>query len=221
MGGDRYLQVKTQIGKGRYTLLGEKGVISSQTFVDVVAFPDKERTDFKGSGSRTIQTNSGDTGWIYDNDLDVVKLQTPAQVANFKQSIRTSLDYLLRGSWKADGDVTYVGRRPATLGKRNDVIKLTFKDGFTVEFEFADDGTPQKAIYKRTNAAGEEIKEEDRYALFIDVDGIKTPMIIDRFTDGKPASRINYDTVVFNKTVPDSIFAKPSSPKEAKKDIKL
>ena len=221
LGGDRYLQVKSQVGKGRYTQLGEKGVISSQTFIDVVVFPDKERTHFKGGGSKTVQTNSGGTGWIYDDDLEVVKVQNETQVANFKQSIRTSLDYLLRGYWKGDGDVTYVGRRPATLGKRNDVVRLTYKDGFAVEFEFADDGTPQKAIYKRTNAAGEEIKEEDRYAQFIDVDGMKTPFIIDRFTDGKPASRINYESVEFNKPIPDSIFAKPSSPKEAKKDLKL
>ena len=221
MGGERYLQVKTQVGKGRYTVLGDRGVTSTQTFVDVVALPDKERTEFKGGGSRTIQTNSGTSGWIYDSYLDVVKIQTEAQVANFKQGIRTSLDYLLRGYWNGDGELSYAGRRPSTLGKRNDVLKLTFKDGFSVEFEFADDGTPQKAVYKHTNAAGEEIKEEDRYGQFIDVDGVKTPFIIDRFTDGHHVSRINYDTIEFNKTVPDSIFAKPSSPKEAKKDIKL
>lgn len=222
LGGDRYLQVRSQVGKGRFSLLREGGVISSQTFVDVVVFPDKERTHFKGGGSKTVQTNSGGTGWIYDDDLEVVKVQNETQVANFKQSIRTSLDYLLRGYWKGDGDVTYVGRRPASLGKRNDVIKLTYKDGFAVEFEFAvDDGTPQKALYKRANAAGEEIKEEDRYAQFIDVDGVKTAFIIDRFTDGHPVSRINYESVEFNKAIPDSIFAKPSSPKEAKKDLKL
>jgi hypothetical protein len=220
LGGERYLQVRSQVGKGRFSLLREGGITSSQTFVDVVVFPDKERTDFKGGG-HTIQTNSGSTGWIYDKDLDVIKLQTPVQIANFKQSIRTSLDYLLRGSWKGDADLTYFGRRPATLGKRNDVLRLTYKDGFVVEFEFADDGLPQKAIYKHMNAAGEEVTEEDRYAQFVDVGGIKTPFIIDRFTDGKPASRINYDSVEFNRTVPDSIFAKPASPKEAKKDIKL
>lgn len=222
MGGDKYLQIKTQVSKGRYTLLGDRGVISSQTFVDVISFPDKERTEFKGGGARTIQTNSGTSGWIYDSDLDVVKLQTPQQIANFKQSLRTSLDYLLRGHWHSEAELTYAGRRPGmNLGKRNDVLKLAFNDGFSVEFEFADDGTPQKAVYKRTNAAGEELKEEDRYAQFVDVAGINTPFIVDRFTDGRQASRINYDSVEFNKPIPDSIFAKPANPKEAKKDIKL
>jgi len=93
--------------------------------------------------------------------------------------------------------------------------------GFVIEFEFADDGTPAKAVYKHTNADGTEITEEDRYAQFIDVGGVKTPFIIDRYTNGAQNSRINYDTVEFNKTIPDSVFAKPANPKELKKDLKL
>jgi hypothetical protein len=91
-----------------------------------------------------------------------------------------------------------------------------------VEFEFsADTGVPDKAIYKHKNADGEDIVEEDRYAQFVEFNGIKTPMIVDRFTNGKPTSRINYITVEFDRPVPDSIFAKPDSPKRAKKDMQL
>lgn len=222
MGGERYLQVKTQVGKGKFSVLRESTVASFQAFFDVIVFPDKERTEFKGSGSRTVQVNTGSTGWIYDGDQELIKTQNAGQIDNFKQGIRTSLDNLLRGGWKGEAELAYAGRRPATLGKRNDVVKLTYKDGFAVEFEFAtDDGTPQKAVYKRTNDEGEEIKEEDRYAQFIDVNGIKAPFIIDRFTNGKATSRINFETIEFNRPVPDSIFAKPATPKEAKKDIKL
>jgi outer membrane lipoprotein-sorting protein len=39
--------------------------------------------------------------------------------------------------------------------------------------------------------------------------------------DGKQTSRINYESVDFNRTVPDSIFAKPATPKDAKKDLKF
>ncbi len=102
------------------------------------------------------------------------------------------------------------------------MVKLEYKDGLTVEFELsAEDGLPMKAIHKRLNADNEEVTEVDRYAQFIDVGGIKTPFIIDRLTNGVPTSRINYETVEFNKTVPDSIFSKPSSVKELKKDLKL
>ncbi len=221
LGGDKYLQVKSQVGKGKFSVLRDGSVVSFQSFVDVIVFPDMERTEFKGNGSRTIQVNTGDTGWVYDGDQELIKVQNETQIANFKQGIRTSLDNLLRGNWKDEADLAYVGRRPATLGKRNEVVKLTYNDGFAVEFEFsADDGLPQKALYKRSNGDGDEIIEEDRYAQFIEIKGIKTPFIVDRFTNGKRASRINYESVEFNKTISDSIFVKPSNPKDAKKEIK-
>ena len=53
------------------------------------------------------------------------------------------------------------------------------------------------------------------------MNGVRTPYIIDRFTNGKPTSRINYETVEFNRQVPDSLFAKPATAREAKKDMKL
>ena len=222
LGGERYLSVKTQIGRGRYSIFREGAVVSSQTFVDVIVFPDKERTEFKSRGVKTIQTNIGPAGWVFDGDVEVVRDQSDVQVANFKRGIRTSLDNLLRGGWRGEAELSYVGRRPASLGKRNEVVKLAYKDGFSIEFEFsADDGTPQKAIYKSTNADDEQVTEEDRYAQFVDIDGVRTPFIIDRFRNGKPSSRINYDSVEYDRSIPDSIFAKPATPKEAKKDLKL
>lgn len=221
LGGEKYLNVKSQIGRGKFSVIQGGAVVSFQTFVDVLVFPDKERTEFKSGGAKTIQTNTGDTGWIYDGDAEMFKEQDKTQVDNFKRGIRTSLDNLLRGHWRENGTLTYVGKRPATLGKRNDVVKLVYADGLTIEFEFSDEFMPVKALYKRTTSDGEEVKEEDRYAQFIEIQGIKTPFIIDRFTNGAPSSRINYETIEFNKSISDSIFTKPKSAKEAKKDLKL
>ena len=221
LGGDRYLHVTSQIGHGKFSTIRDNAVASFQTFTDVIVFPDKERTEFKSGPSKTIQTNSGKTGWFFDADTMAIKDQSADQIGNFTRGLRTSLDNLLRGYWKGQAELSYVGRRPATLGKRNDVIRLTYSDGFTIEFEFADDGTPAKSIYKHTSSDGNEVTEEDRYAQFIEIDGVKTPFIIDRYTNGAQNSRINYDTVEFNKTIPDSVFTKPSNPKELKKDLKL
>lgn len=222
LGGDKYLRVSSQIGRGKFSVIKEGATVSFQTFVDVIVLPDKERTEFKERGILTIQTNSGGTGWVYDGEQELVKVQNETQLANFKQGLRTNLDNLLRGGWKGEAELSYVGRRPATLGKRNDAIKLTFKDGFVIEFEFSvDDGLPQKSLFKKTTAEGEDVKEEDRYAQFVDVDGIKTPFIIDHVTNGKPTSRINYLTVEFNKPIPDSVFAKPANSKEARKEMKF
>lgn len=222
LGGERYLKVTSQLSRGSFTVMKEGQIASFQRFVDVIVFPDSERTEFKGGGSRVVQTNTGDTGWIFDGDQEIVKVQTEKQISDFKQSIRTNIDTLLRGGWRDKATLAYLGRRPATLGKRNDAIRLTYEDGMTVEYEFSvDTGLPQKVMFKRSNLDGDELREEDRYAQFIDVDGIKTPFVIDRFTNGSQSSRINYESVEFNKPIPRSIFAKPASAKEAKKEIKF
>ncbi len=222
LGGEKYLTVKSQIGRGKFSILRDGQIFSFQTFVDVIAFPDKERTDFKNGGSKTVQTNFASGGWVFDGEALTIKDQTADQISNFKRGIRTSLDHLLRGGWRKEGaKLEYTGKRQASLGRRNDVVKLTFDDGFAVEFEFADDGVPMKSVYKRLNAESEEVTEEDRYAQFIEVSGIKTPFIIDHFSNKTQTSRINYDLIEFNKSIPDSIFSKPTSAKDLKKDLKF
>lgn len=222
LGGEKYLQVKSQIGRGQFSVMRDGNIISFQSFVDVIVYPDKERTEFKGAGAKNVQTNVGKSGWIFDGSAETVKEQDEAQIKNFVHGMNVSLDNLLRGGWRSDGTVlSYIGKRQASLGKRNDVVKLTYPNGFSVEFEFSDDGMPVKSIYKRTNGDGEETKEEDRFAQFVEVSGVKAPFIIDRFTNNVQSSRINYETIEFNKPVPDSIFAKPKNAKEAKKDLKL
>ncbi len=222
LGGDNYLNIKSQISRGKFSLMRDGKTGSFQSFVDVIVFPDKERTEFKAFGRKTIQTNTGETGWIFDGEAEVINVQSESQVESFKRGMNAGLDNLLRGFWRGKADLSYVGRREATLGKRNDVVKLTYNDDdFTVEFEFSAEGLPAKAIYKRTNPEGKETTEEDRYAQIVDVQGVKVPFIIDHFSGGVHVSRINYETVEFNKPIPDSVFTKPSTPKEAKKDIKF
>ena len=215
------MNVKTQVGRGRYSIIRDGVIASFQTFVDVIVYPDKERTEFKGGGVKSVQTNTGSTGWVFDGDQELIKVQTEKQIDNFKRGIRTSLDHLLRGHWRGQGVLSYAGKRPGTLGKRNDVVKLTYSDGMVVEFEFSDDGLPQKAMYTTTNSDGEEVREEDRYAQFVETNGIKAPYIIDHTSNGKPVSRINYESIEYNKNVPDSVFTKPTNVKEMKKDLKL
>lgn len=221
LGGERYLNVKSLYATGRYSIIRDGAVLSYQTFTDVIVYPDKERTDFKFGGVKNSQANYGDSGWIFDGAAEVINSSTEKQVQDFKRGLNVSLDHLLRGHWKGKATLSYVGRREATLGKRNDVVTLEYSDGLVVEFEFSDTGIPVKAIYAGKNPDGEESKEEDRYAQFVETDGIKAPYIIDHFSNGQQTSRINYLTIEYNRNIPDSVFAKPATVKEAKKDLKF
>jgi hypothetical protein len=221
VGGEKYLTAKNQVSRGKFSVIRDGTVISFQSFHDVIVFPDTERTEFKAGKVVTVQTNVGETGWLFDGNMDALRDQTEDQLANFRRGMRVSLDNLLRGQWRGKGQLEYAGRRQASLGKRNDVLKLKYDDGFVVEFEIADDGTPMKAISKRLNPDGEEIVDEDRYAQFIDNGGIRTPFIIDRVTNGVQSSRINYESVEFNTRVPDNYFTKPQNTKDLKRSLKI
>ncbi len=219
LGGERYLTVKTVVGRGNFTQKKETETGLPSAFVDYIVYPNKERTEFKSGGARTIQTNVGETGWIADNATRTIKDQSPEQIADFKRGIRASLDYFLRGEWRKDtgAKLEYVGRREAGLGRRNDVLRVTYADGFAVEYEFAQsDATPAKSLYKRKGADDEEILEEDRYAQFIEFDGVFAPLIVDHYRNGKQTSRINFESIEYNTPIAETFFAKPADLKKLK-----
>jgi hypothetical protein len=218
LGGSAYLGARSSVGRGLFTPFreGTSGLPSS--FIDYIIYPDKERTEFRSAGVRVIQTNTGETGWLYDGASKTLKDMTPAQVTDFKLAMRTNVDNLLRGLWRKEGaQVAYAGRREAGLARRNEAVRLTYPDGLTVEFEFsAQDALPAKVSYKHTNKEGEEITEEDRLAQFVATGGISSPFIIDHYTNGAQTSRINYQSIEFNPVMADTLFARPASVKAIK-----
>jgi hypothetical protein len=223
LGGPRYLNVQTVIGKGFYTSFNDGVSQLPARFLDYIVYPDRERTEFTSLGLRTIQTNTGETGWIFDGAVKKIKDQTPAQIEEFKRAMRTSVEQLLRGWWqKEGGKITYAGRREAGLAKRNETVRLTYPDGFWIEYEFgAKDGLPAKIIYKRMRKdpdSGDQVEttEEDLLLKFITVDGVTAPWVIDHFVNGKQVTRINYESVQYNQTIPDLLFVKPENVKSIK-----
>ncbi|MEN3326363.1 MAG: hypothetical protein V7638_1170 [Acidobacteriota bacterium] len=223
LGGQKYLSVQTVIGKGFYTTFKDGMSQIPARFLDYIQYPDHERTEFSGAGIRTIQTNAGDTGWMFDGAVKKISDQSPKQVEDFKQAIRTSLEYLLKGYWKKDGGkITYAGRREAGVGKRNETIRLAFPDDWWIEYEFgARDGLPAKIIYKREHKdmdSGDMVlmTEEDQLFKFITVDGVTAPWVVDHFINGKQTSRINYESIQYNQKFADNLFAKPADVKSIK-----
>ena len=223
LGGPKYLGVQTAIGKGFFTSFKDGMSQLPARFLDYIQYPDRERTEFVGGGIRTIQTNTGDTGWLFDGGPKKISDQTPAQVEEFKRTIRTSLEYLLRGYWKKEGGkISYVGRREAGLAKRNETIRLTLPDGYWIEYEFgAKDNLPSKIIYKRQRKdpdSGDmvETTEEDQFFKFIEMDGVTSAWVIDHYINGKQSSRINYESVQYNQAFPSDLFTKPANIKAIK-----
>ncbi len=223
VGGGNYLNVKTVLGKGFYTAFIDGMSQLPARFVDYIAYPDRERTEFFASGIRTIQTNSGDTGWFFDGATKSIHDMKPEQIVDFKRGMRTSVENLLHGWWRKEGaTLSYVGRREAGLAKRNEVVRLTYPEGFWIEYEFgARDGVPAKMIYKKSKKKIDsdevvETTEEDRIAKTMDIGGITAAWIIDHFVEGIQTSRVNYESIEYNKPFADPLFTKPANIKALK-----
>ena len=223
LGGSNYLNVKTVVGRGFFTAFKQGMSQLPARFLDYIVFPDRERTEFTSGGIKTIQTNDRETGWFYDGGPKALSDMKAQQIEEFKRSMRTSVENVLRGWWKKEGaTLTYVGRREAGLARRNETIRLTYPNGFWIEYEFAaKEGLPAKVIYKRTRTKAdsdetEEITEEDRMAKPITVAGVTAPFVIDHFINGTQTSRINYESIEYNLPLPDSLFLKPSNIKALK-----
>jgi hypothetical protein len=223
LGGANYLNVKTVIGKGFYTSINDGVSQLPQRFLDYIVYPDRERTEFTSLGVKNIQTNSGDTGWMFDGAVKKISDQSPTQIEEFKRVMRTSLENLLRGWWqKEGGKIVYVGRREAGLAKRNETIRLTYPNGFWIEYEFgARDGFPAKVLYKRMRKdpdSGDQVEttEEDQLLKFITVQGITAPWVVDHYINSKQVTRINYESVQYNAPIDDALFAKPTDVKKIK-----
>jgi hypothetical protein len=223
VGGDAYVKVQTVIGRGFFTEYKDGVSLIPSKFVDYIAYPNRERTEFTSGGARIIQTNTADKGWLFDGAAKTIKDQNAQQLEDFRFAMITSMENVLHGWWRQKGAVlNYVGRREAGIGRRNETVRLTYPDGFWVEYEFAaTDGMPAKVLYKRKqkNPDTEEmqdIAEEDRLFKPITIDGIVTPYVIDHFRNGVQTSRIAYESIEFNKPLADSLFAKPANVKAVK-----
>ncbi len=221
LGGDKYLNAKTMISEGTFSVINDGINSSYQTFTDIIVFPDWERTDLSEGGWKSVQVNQGKTGWIYQEKFSSFRNQDEKAIKAYNESVRSHYDYLLRGDWKEVAKLSYAGRRSSTLGKRNDVLKLTFEDGFEVEYEFADDGLPMKSVYIANRTEPSEKKEETRFNRFTEYQGIQTPTVIDRYTNDVHFYRVVIRAAVYNKKIPDKLFVKPSSPKKIGKTLKI
>ena len=223
LGGSAYLNVRNVVGRGFYTAFQDGISQLPARFLDYLVYPDRERTEFTSNGIRVIQTNSSGTGWVFDGATKTISDMKAGQIEDFKRSMRTSVENLLRGWWKKEGaSLSYIGRREAGLARRNETVRLTYPDGFWVEYEFAaKEGLPAKVIYKRVRTKAdsnetEELTEEDRLAKPITIGGITAPWVIDHFINGVQTSRINFESIAYNEPAPDSLFAKPVNIKALK-----
>ena len=216
-GGDAYLSIRSVVSRGQYTAF-DKGVSGDPvSFVDYVAYPLRERTEFGKGDTKLVQANSDGNGWVYDARQKMIRDQKEDQIKQFEQSARYDLENILRSTSKeSSAKLVYLGRREAWRNTFSEAMRIDFTDGSPATLHF--DPRSKFPIMIEYRTVGEEgtVNNEVRYFRWVDFNGIKFPTIQDSYHNGKQSNRVSFDTFVVTSTLPEKLFAKPSNIKEVK-----
>jgi hypothetical protein len=218
-GGAAYLSFRTLLSTGQYTPYQQGLSQVPVPFVNYLAFPDRERVEF-GKGkrkNRRIQVNQGQTGWVYDGEVETIKDQTEEQLRDYLESLTYDLDRVLRErSQDPRVQVGYAGLAELRPGERAEILVLEL--GGDKSLTLTLDRTnhlPLRLTYESL-AKGTLTQREVRFFQYVPYDGVFFPNIIDFYRNGIQESRVNYQSIRLGIPVRDELFLKPASVKAIK-----
>lgn len=227
LGGESYLVVKSEKSQGlvtpyRETSPGNNDIqpdkLGTQSFVDYILLPNKERVEFRSQGRLFIQSNSVNSAWIFDSDAEILRDQTQTQKDRFSRTLRYQVDKILRGGWtETNIELTYIPRQELWPRQYGEGVKLLYPDKEEAELFFdPQTNLPIALRFPKDTYEGERVKAENRFLRYLEGNKINSPYVVDLFENGKQTLRINYDTREFNVPISEKLFVKPSNIKSIK-----
>lgn len=216
-GGEVYLKIRTVMSRGQYTPFDKGASGDPVAFVDYVAYPARERTEFDKGDTKFIQANSEIANWVYDAKQKMIRDQKEDQVKQFQQSSRYDLDNLVKTASKApEVKIVYLGRREAWRNTFSEAVRVEFPDQGSAILHL--DPRSKLPLMLEYRTVGEEgtINNQVRYYRWVDFSGVKFPTIQDFYREGKQSARVSFDSVSIDVSLPDKLFVKPSNIKEVK-----
>lgn len=236
MGGPAYEAMTERECDGRRALIGHNGELSGYiTLKDYWQFPDKDRTDYIAHsrntllgfivgvqdldithGGTVITLFSGDQGWVMDRGG--VSEMPAASVSQFQESVRQSVDNLLRLRLKGE-TVRYRWAGLATVDLHPvDWIEITDPDDRTTRL--AVDHSTHLLLRSVVVTQDEELNQprEDLviYTNYQLKGGVQIPMQITRERDGHRIMQLFYDDCRPNPGLPSDFFTRDALEKRFK-----
>jgi outer membrane lipoprotein-sorting protein len=204
LGGDAFMNVKEIQTTGRFFSFRRGELTGGDLFVDYIKFPDMERAEFGREKNKSITVNKGSEGWAFEPKEKEWEPQPVSQAEEFLKGFRTSFDYVLR----------FVLSHPQTtiqsLGseiidfKRADVVEI--RDAQKNRIRFSIDRETRLPLKMQVRRSDESGLREEIYANWHEFQGVKTPLLLIRSTDGVKMMEIRLETAAYNSGLSDSLF---------------
>ena len=213
LGGSTYLNVRSAHSSGRYFFFDQRGRKAFAPFWDWTNYsPVKWRFQLGEGKRQEVQIYNLELGkaWKLEGKSSLEEL-SEKDVEDFKESVKRDMDILLRSRVDEEGmnfyyygsdDVGGSGEFEAVefLGATNDSV-VVFFDRRTHR--------PLRMETEVRDRMGIGHKEEIEFSNWHTIDGVHTPLRIDRYVDGKIASQRFLEKISFNVTIPPDHFLEP------------
>ena len=212
MGGDKYLSVKDYSSEGRYYVIRENRQGWAE-FLDWTQLPSRSRFELgkKSDKETTIFDLEAGKGWIMYGDFEV-KPASEEQLEEFKRASKRSLENLFRFRIKEEGVTLHYmgaeiinGRKPVEMiqliDAENDILKIYFEES---------SGLPYRLEYDGVENHGRKVRIFEEYSNWHVIQGVKTPLRIDRLTAGEPSSQLFINKITYNSGLPNGLFIEPT-----------
>jgi len=215
MGGDAYLNVKDMVSNGQTFAFDREGNSSIPIkFTDYTKLPDKSRFELgnkKNEREITVFNLAANEGWIKEGRKET-REATAEEISDFKRVVKHTLDIIFRQRYKdPDNKLFYLGP-----GEGRDVILEMVKivdpenDEMVLYFDRISK-LPEKIEYWDVSSRGVRLRVVEEFSQWHVIEGVKTPLRIDRYFNGRRSSQHFILEITYNNDLEDSFFSKPVS----------
>jgi len=204
LGGQEFLDVTDIKTSGRVFQFKRGELASGDNFLDYIKFPLMERTEFGKEKSKEITINNGNTGWkSVPRDKEPQEM-LPAEIQEFQAAFKTSFDYILRFTLSDPKTTIQVIGTEIVDFERTDVLEM--RDPAKNRIVFYINRSTKLPIKMQVRRSDEKVVREERYGNWHRFQGILTPLLLSRTTDGEKTMEIRLDTATYNSGLPDTLF---------------
>jgi hypothetical protein len=205
LGGPAFLKVKRLTTRGRIYSIREEATSAYAPFESAVEYPDKRRFSY-GKNPPVILINNGDQAWELDRYGQTT--QMPEQVRRWKISNYYSLENLLRLRVHEPGMLIQPGGVDFVDNVATQALDMMDAQGTQLKLDLNRQTLlPVRVTYRvRDPKTGDWTEFADIYSQYKNIEGIMTPMRIERFTDDERVSEVDRSFAHYDDEYPSTYF---------------
>jgi hypothetical protein len=174
-----------------------------------------ERLELGKEKEKVIQINRGKEGWTIKQSPNKgeppFQPQTSVQAEEFLNNFKLNFDYMVRFAVHTPKASVLVSGAEVVDFKRTDVLEV--RDAEKNLMRVFIDRETHLPVKTQTRRSSDAVVHEEGYARWHRFEGVMTPLLLVRYTDGVKTIEIHAESVSYNQGFSDSLFAPPAGSK--------